>query len=46
MIKYAEVENCDAAICVIYEQFHFTALVLAYLFEIALWYFLSYGPAI
>ena len=46
MIKYAEVEDGDAAVRVVYKQFHFTALVLAYALEIAIWHLLRHGPAI
>ena len=39
MIKYAEVEDGDAAIRVVHKQFHFTKLVLANPLEIAIYNF-------
>ena len=39
MIKYAEVENGDAVICVTHEQCDFTALVLANPLDIDIWHF-------
>ena len=46
MIKYAKVEDGNAAICVNYKQFYFTALVLANLLEFAIWNFYRHGSAV
>ena len=46
MIKYAEVEDGDAAILVVYKLFYFTTLVLACPLEIAILHFLLHGQAL
>ena len=46
MIKYDEDNDGDASICVVYKQFHFTALVLAHPLEIAIWHFVRHGRTV
>ena len=46
MIKYTEVEDCNAAVSLVQKQLHFTALVLTHPLDIAIWHFLRHGPAL